>query len=338
MYGEATILVSGIGNYKGSQNIKFKITPKDINEINIQEIAEQKYTGEEIKPDITVTNGSSKLIENKDYTISYKNNINVGMAEIELIGKGNYKGTKTIQFKIVENDQNKPKDISKLEITGLEDKIYTGKLITPEIRIKDGETVLVKNVDYNLSYKNNINVGKGIITITGIGAYTGTIEREFNIEQKNIKNTLISDIDAQIYDGNKKEPEIIISSDGIILKKDEDYNLTYENNTKEGTATIKIQGIGNYTGTTTKTFNIVKNQDNGDNNNDNNNNNNNNNGNNNKDNSENKQNKINQVKNQDKTTANKLLPSTGGKTVIIVIIATCIFGVISYILYKKHQI
>ena len=65
------------------------------------------------------------------------------------------------------------------------------------------------------------------------------------------------DIKDQEYTGGKIEPEVVISNDGVILKENTDYKVEYVDNVNVGKATIKITGIGNYTGTMTKTFNIV---------------------------------------------------------------------------------
>ena len=59
--GTANITVIGIGDYKGTLNSKFSITEKNINEVNVENILDQKYTGQEIKPEIIITNGSIKL-------------------------------------------------------------------------------------------------------------------------------------------------------------------------------------------------------------------------------------------------------------------------------------
>lgn len=137
--GTANITVIGIGDYKGTLNSKFSITEKNINEVNVENILDQKYTGQEIKPEIIITNGSIKLQENKDYTISYNNNVNAGTANVTITGKGNYKGTVVKQFNIINENQNVVKNIADTTITDIEDRVYTGKLITPEVRIKDGE-------------------------------------------------------------------------------------------------------------------------------------------------------------------------------------------------------
>ena len=256
--GTATITVIGTGNYKGTLNGKFNIIEKDINEVNIKDIQDQKYTGTEIKPEVIITNGSIRLQENKDYIISYNNNINTGKANINITGKGNYKGTIVKQFNIINDNQNTVKNISDTIITEIEDRIYTGKLITPEVRITDGEYTLIKDSDYTISYRNNINIGTGVAIITGIGNYCGKVEQTFNITRKDIKYTTILDIEDQKYTGDSITPEITITSDYITLKEGQDYTVKYINNINEGTATIQITGIGNYEGTTTKTFNIVR--------------------------------------------------------------------------------
>ena len=45
---------------------------------------------------------------------------------------------------------------------------------------------------------------------------------------------------------------------GKALTENSDYTVTYSNNVNEGTATAKLQGIGNYTGSKAVSFRIVK--------------------------------------------------------------------------------
>lgn len=58
------------------------------------------------------------------------------------------------------------------------------------------------------------------------------------------------------YDGKEKKPTVTVKLSGKTLKSNTDYTVTYTNNTKVGTATVKITAKGNYTGTITKTFKI----------------------------------------------------------------------------------
>ncbi|MFT3950796.1 MAG: leucine-rich repeat protein [Oscillospiraceae bacterium] len=55
------------------------------------------------------------------------------------------------------------------------------------------------------------------------------------------------------YDGTAKTPAVTI--DGLTAGTD--FTVAYENNTAAGTATVTVTGIGNYTGTITKTFAIT---------------------------------------------------------------------------------
>ncbi len=61
------------------------------------------------------------------------------------------------------------------------------------------------------------------------------------------------------YDGKAKTPSVTVKVNGKTLKKDTDYTVSYSNNTKVGTATVKITGKGNYTGSVSKTYSIKNN-------------------------------------------------------------------------------
>lgn len=76
-------------------------TTKQISNATISAIADQTYTGSAITPAVTVKDGSSTLVKDTDYTVSYSNNVNAGTATVTITGKGNYTGTKTANFKIV---------------------------------------------------------------------------------------------------------------------------------------------------------------------------------------------------------------------------------------------
>ena len=74
-------------------------------------------------------------------------------------------------------------DISGFTVEGIKDVTYTGKAITQKIAVKNGETALTADTDYTVKYKNNKNAGTATVTITGKGAYTGTITKTFKINK-----------------------------------------------------------------------------------------------------------------------------------------------------------
>ena len=256
--GEAYIDVNGIGNYAGTKKISFDILPKDISFTTISDITPIKYTGTPITPSIQITDGSSNLVLNKDYKINYSNNTNIGTASIQITGIGNYTNLVIKEFQIEAQEKViTTKNISTLNISDISNKTYTGKVITPEVLIYDNSTLLIKDIDYTLSYSNNLNIGTGNITITGIGNYTGLITKTFNIVQKDIQFTQIKDIENQEFIGNEINPLVTITTDHIKLIEGKDYTIEYTDNKEIGTAKIIITGINNYKGSVTKSFNIT---------------------------------------------------------------------------------
>ena len=101
--GTATITINGIGNYTGSKKVNFNIAPKklDISSATVNSIGSKTYTGASIKPSVTVTLNNKTLKLNKDYTVSYSNNKNIGTAKILIKGIGEYEGEKTVTFNII---------------------------------------------------------------------------------------------------------------------------------------------------------------------------------------------------------------------------------------------
>lgn len=66
-------------------------------------------------------------------------------------------------------------------IWNVEDQPCTGEAITPEPVLEDQGRKLQKDVDYTVSYRDNVNPGTAVVTVTGKGSYTGTLENSFKI-------------------------------------------------------------------------------------------------------------------------------------------------------------
>lgn len=79
---------------------------------------------------------------------------------------------------------------------------YTGKAQTPNITVKDGNTILKNGTDYIVNYTNNINAGIAKITVTGKGNYTGTVTANFTIKKATYDMKNVKFVDLSItYDG-----------------------------------------------------------------------------------------------------------------------------------------
>ena len=87
----------------GAKSITCKITPYNLSNATISSVESQKYTGSAITPNVTVKALSKTLTIGTDYSIAYHDNTNAGQATITVTGKGNYTGTKSTNFEIVDS-------------------------------------------------------------------------------------------------------------------------------------------------------------------------------------------------------------------------------------------
>ncbi len=268
------------------------------------------YTGEPIEPTVAIDDGtgSGNRIQinkaNTTYNTGYdaKNNQDAssGAYVTALLPTQPYYGERvkiyfTIEPKsLPENDEQTHTSLAGKGITvsDFSDKEFTGNPITQDDNIvvtdnglhnkklteatdKDGkittEPADIKKGDYYVTYANNTNKGTATVTIHGVGNYTGTISRTFNITAMDVsKNSQIEvePIAAQDYTGKAITPKPVIRNKNIkdsknqILKEGEDYTLTYSNNidmaqtTATNPPTVHIHYIGNYTGDKDVTFAI----------------------------------------------------------------------------------
>ena len=79
-------------------------TKSDIGSADVSAIPTQVYTGKPVTPSLTVTKAGKTLKVNTDYTVSFTNNTNCGLATAKITGKGNYVGTKTLTFYIYKSN------------------------------------------------------------------------------------------------------------------------------------------------------------------------------------------------------------------------------------------
>ncbi len=190
--GQKTLTITGYGNYTGSVDVPFKIVKANVNNLEVEEIRDQYYTGSAITPTVYIYNNGRYLTEDTDYTVSYSNNKKIGTAKITITGIGNYKGTREVTFNIL------ARSIKNASVLFDEDNpyyyyaYYTGNAIKPKVILTDGSKTLVKGTDYKVSYSDNVNAGTAKITITGIGSYSDTMEITFSIFAKSIYNLDVS--------------------------------------------------------------------------------------------------------------------------------------------------
>lgn len=224
---------------------------KLLSKATVAAIADQEYTGDQIRPTLTVTSADKKTLkEGTDYTVTYNNNVLVGTATVTITGTGDYAGTITTAFDIVGIS------INDATVTVANQQTYTGSALTPAVTVKvDGKELTT--ADYDVAYSNNTNVGTATVTITGKGNYAGTATAKFEIVKANIQNASVTGVANRYYTGKARtQTDLRVYIAGKVLSTD-NYSVVYTNNKNIGQASLTITGKGNYTGTITKTF-IVK--------------------------------------------------------------------------------
>ena len=149
-----------------------------------------------------------------------------------------------------------PYDLKNASVSGLSAKTYTGKAITQTPVVTQIGDILTKDVDYTVSYSNNVNAGTATVKITGKGNYTGTVSSTFVINPASITGATVTGLKTKTYTGKAQTQAPVVTVGDVTLTSGTDYKLSYSGNVNAGTATMKITGKGNYTGTVSKKFTI----------------------------------------------------------------------------------
>lgn len=271
-------------------SVKFKIMPVDMsnNSSNYSEIEienEAYYSGNEIVPSVSITDGYGNKLTSNDYTIkTYQNGtivplVEMGTYEVRIVFKGNYKGTYNIDFKIGKINLNHI-NLEQYKLPYLpeyyrnKDNLKTAADFFNDVSsLKVGTQNLVNGTDYVVSSSGTISSygDTGTLTIKAAtdsekveagtkktGSYI--VSQKFSISTtdttKNGHNLNGQYADSNktnqyFYDGTAKKPTSFDNLDKMLVKG-KDYKIkSYSNNVNAGTASVVIEGINGCTGTAT---------------------------------------------------------------------------------------
>lgn len=250
------VTLTGMGNYNATKvvNAAFAITPKLIT-ASMVDLSQENfvYNRANQKPAVSVADDENgiDLLAAGYATVANDGGTEVGTYNVVVTAQGNYTGTVTKQFSIV-SENAKVFDVT-LAYTTAE---YTGAALQPAVTVKDGAATLAA-ANYTVAYANNVNVGKAVVTVTGKNGYEGTVTKTFDITPRSAQNMTVAAIADQTFTGNVIEPAFTVTDGTKTLTKGVDYTYFYANNLNVGTATVTIQGKGNYNKEKTATFNVV---------------------------------------------------------------------------------
>ena len=221
---------------------------------------------------ITDTKTKTDLEENKDYTLSYsKDVINVGTVEVNVKGIGNYTGEFTKTYKITPREYTVTTDSAK--------KVYDGTALTAGGKIEgivDGEVVVVHTTGsqtevgstpntYKLEWKKasskNYKLKEDSIGTLTVTEQTIDPGKDPDNPNPNYSGVTINNPSNSVYDGKEhKWSPAVTDKEGNALVEGKDYEVAYSTEdftNVTGTITVTITGIGNYTGTVTRTYEIT---------------------------------------------------------------------------------
>ena len=174
--GYVTVTASANGYNSVSKDVKIVVSKKSLNN-GLLTLSETSYVydGTYKKPAATVTFGGKVLQEGKDYTISYRNNLNVGVTTVIATGMGDYTGYTSKNFTITK------RAMAGGTVSVTSSVSFTGSNITPSVTVKVAGRTLTNGTDYTVSYSNNKNVGTSNVYVYGKGNYSGSLSAKFDI-------------------------------------------------------------------------------------------------------------------------------------------------------------
>lgn len=284
--GKVDVTIKGIGAFEG-------MTAKTSVNVEYHKHGEQGYridnlysgynwTGKEVRPDLEVycNDCNKKLKEGTDYKLEYQNNVNVGTATVKVVGMGAYEGVdQTANFEIEEdcgwngikyyNDTYQNGD----HIGSLEWSEWGYNKKTPYIPIACNHCgkELENGKDYTITFSNTDHPGEGTAKVVGLNKYAGyELSFTYTLKAKDLKAESYyngDDLGTYKWTGKEVKPDIgkiyvqdiygsVVDTEAVEGK---DYQLEYSNNIEEGTATVKVVGIGDAKGTVlTYTYHIEK--------------------------------------------------------------------------------
>ena len=221
---------------------------------------------------VTDTKTGAALVRDTDYTLTYSSDvINVGTVEINVKGIGNYTGEFTKTYKITPKEYTVTTDSAK--------KVYDGTALTAGGKIEgivDGEVVVVHTTGsqtevgstpntYKLEWKKasskNYKLKEDSIGTLTVTEQTIDPGKDPDKPNPNYSGVTINNPSNSVYDGKEhKWSPAVADKEGNALAEGTDYEVAYSTSdftNVTGTITVTITGIGNYTGTVTRTYEIT---------------------------------------------------------------------------------
>ena len=260
--GTVLMRINGTGGFTNYRQTTFHIA-SDISPAEIVGLRDSyPFTGSAYTPDdlgITEVRIGETVLTTDSYSFAFDNNsdgMSAGTQTLLLIGQGSYGGTRKCTIEIT------PKDITDEDVvmSGFEDTVSYSEQITQNVTFQWGEIALVRDTDYTVTCRPAGVAGTYEMEAAGTGNYTGTVTKQFSVDQTPIDGLEVKGVSSTYtYTGKAITPEPEVWADGVQLEKDKDYTVSYEDNINAGVAKLVITASGtHYAGTKELSFQILR--------------------------------------------------------------------------------
>lgn len=249
--GKAKVTVTGTGNYQGSLGSTYRIYPagtRIISAVSI-DVAGNVYDGTaKLQENIKVTDSKGMTVGQENYSVKYRNNKNAGLASVTVTGKKGCKGCVTAYYTV---SAARLESLPGIEIAAIKNVTYTGSQIKPRPAVtyknSSGKTARLSGSYYTLSWSDNAAAGTAKVIVTGRGNYSGTLEKTFSIQARDItrgRGIKVTGIRSMKETGSAIEQEgMKLYCGRHLLLLHRDYEVKYADNVKPGKATITITAV-----------------------------------------------------------------------------------------------
>ena len=261
--GEARVKVEGVNNFSGTFYYTFNIDAKELTEDMIGAIADQTYTGNALEPAPVVTYNGMTLNAGTDYTVTYEDNTNAGLATLTIAStatNNNFTGTAQKTFNILKANATVTNPTVK---TGL---VYTGEaqpLLNAGL-VEGGEMQYsLDGVDYTSTVSTGLNAGSYTVYYKTVGDENHNDVAPQTLTVSIAKATLTTMTLAEntfTYNKEEQTAQVATVSAGTISVGAEDYDVTgnKQTNVDTYTATVTAKATStNFTGSVTAQYSIV---------------------------------------------------------------------------------
>ena len=280
--GTVTVTITGIGNYEGTVNTSYEITPRKVTMTSADDT--KVYDGNALTKK-KVTESGNGFVEGEGATYDVTGSqTDVGFSNNTFsytLNKGTLASNYTIETKE-----------GKLEVTPLTDKVTVTITGNKDTAVYDGKSHSVEG--YDVTNISNALYKKADIQFNGTakaeGIEVGTYTMKLTPAQFENKNRNFADVEFVVNDGKleitpksidpedektgikvtkpedtmyngeeqKNKPTVEDTKTGATLVENVDYTLSYTAAVNAGTVEVTITGIGNYTGTAMTSYEITK--------------------------------------------------------------------------------